>query len=459
MPAPLFFSVRLPTLLAKFWRAHFARESIAEAPDNSDSSARPVVSMGAGKEPRSFIIFRLDSLGDVVLTTPLFRELKRAYPQSRCTVVVQAAYKPLLVTNPHVDEILTMPTVGPAWLPQRAKRLVSAILLYCTQLRTRYFDFAISPRWDMDEHLATFLCLLTRASHRVGYSAETSAAKRRINRGSDAAFDICLPPGPAQHEVSRNLATLKALGAQAYDSRLEVRLTERDRQAARKLLENVPAGRRLIAIGIGARSPGRRWPLERYAKTVARLSQDGPVQPVIVCSADEGREAWDLAALLGGEVIIITGAPLRELCAVLERCHLFFGNDSGCAHLAAAMDRKTIVISRHPRNGDPNHFNSPVRFAPHCSRALVLQPDTGRDGCRAACCSAEAHCILGVSVEDAVAAARRMLREPRNPSIATAATAASDQGLRRLMQSHSAEAVQRAVEALRPGQLPLLPRA
>ena len=47
---------------------------------------------------------------------------------------------------------------------------------------------------------------------------------------------------------------------------------------------------------------------------------------------------------------------------MLERCDLFIGNDSGTAHLAAAMDCKTIVISRHPRDGDPNHSNSPVRF-------------------------------------------------------------------------------------------------
>ena len=42
------------------------------------------------------------------MTTPLFRELKRAYPKSHCTVVVQNAFRPLLVTNPHIDEVLSV---------------------------------------------------------------------------------------------------------------------------------------------------------------------------------------------------------------------------------------------------------------------------------------------------------------------------------------------------------------
>src|ERR1700690_792794 len=71
MLPPLFFSIRVPTLLARFWRTHVF------PPDRSSRGPHG---------PVSGIVFRLDTLGDVVLTTPLFRELKRAYPNSRCTV-------------------------------------------------------------------------------------------------------------------------------------------------------------------------------------------------------------------------------------------------------------------------------------------------------------------------------------------------------------------------------------
>lgn len=439
MLPPLFFSVCLPTLLAMLWRTYIQRDSI--------------VGM-SHKEPLSIVIFRLDSLGDVVLTTPLFRELKKAYPKSHCTVVVQEPYRSLLVTNPHIDEVLSLPETKPAWLPPGLKRLLSAGLLYRTRLRGRHFDFAISPRWDVDEHLATFLCVLTNASNRVGYSEKSSPAKQRINRGFDAAFSICLPPGPPRHEALRDLAIVEALGGTVSDDTLEIRLTERDRRRASRLLGQAAPPSKLVAIGIGARSPGRRWPLERYSKTLLQLAQEYPIQAVVVCSVAERGQAVELANSLPGGTIIVSGAPFREVSAVLERCDLFVGNDSGCAHLAAAVNCKTIVISRHPRDGDPNHFNSPVRFAPHGNCVHVLQPATGLDGCKAACSSMEQHCITSVTVDRVAAAARTMLQEPRPTEIPLLTRSWPNKASRHLMHSHSADAIQRAVEALQSGQNP-----
>src|SRR5271157_3329698 len=243
-------------------------------------------------------------------------------------------------------------------------------------------------------------------SERVGYTEKASPHKQQLNRGFDAAFSLCLSAGPVQHEVVRNLAIVEALGGTVQDRSLEVRLNERDREFAWRLLANVPASTNVIALGIGAHGASRRWPLERYAACVSRLDR---VQPVILCSAGEREQAMRLAKLLNCETIIASGAPLREACAVLERCDLFIGNDSGSAHLAAAMDCKTIVISRHPRGGNPNHRNSPLRFAPYCKQARVLQPATGLDSCTGGCRSLEPHCITAVSVDEVVAAALEML--------------------------------------------------
>jgi heptosyltransferase-2 len=404
------------------------------------------------KEPLSFIVFRLDSLGDVVLTTPLFRELKKAYPKSRCTVVVQAVYKPLLVTNPNVDEILTLPNTRPAWLPQGMRNLLSAALFGVSQLHRRYFDFAISPRWDVDEHLATFLCLLTNARQRVGYSETASPAKRRLNRTFDAAFDICLPPGPVRHEALRNNAIVEALGVNGTDSSLDIRLTEMDRRNALKRLAAVRRSNRIVALGIGARSPGRIWPIERYAAVITRLWKCERVHAVILCSSAERGQAEKIPALTNAKTTVVSGAPIREVCAILERSALFIGNDSGCAHLAAAMHCKTIAISRHPRDGDINHCNSPVRFGPLGREVRVLQPATGTEGCEMACCSVEPHCIKAITVDEVTAVALEMLRREQ-PPVRGSVKPWSEKASRRLMCSHSAEAMQCAVEKLRASQL------
>jgi len=432
--APLFFTLRLPTRLAIFWRAYVAR---------------PKLSGALRHGPVSIVVFRLDALGDVVLTTPLFRALKAAHPRSRLTVVVQSSYRSLLATNRHIDEILTLPVMRPSWLPQGLRRLLAALCFYWTHLRKRHFDYAISPRWDTDEHLTTFLCAMTHASTRVGYSERTTPAKQKMNAGFDRAYNLCLSPGPLQHEVQRNLAVAEALGASACDSRLDIRVTDRDRKRASRLLAKVPPSAKLAAVGIGAQSPGRRWPLQRYAEVLTRLHQLHHLWPVIVCSESEFGEAQKLAAMLPRPPVIVSGAPLREVCAVLERCELFVGNDSGSAHLAAAMGAKTLVISRHPLNGDPNHFNSPLRFAPQGRQVRVLQPAAGWGGCRHACTEARPHCILAVSVDDVVVAAQSMLGE-RSPVVV------EGRGAKRwdtippaLLHSHSQQALEAALASLR----------
>jgi ADP-heptose:LPS heptosyltransferase len=148
----------------------------------------------------------------------------------------------------------------------------------------------------VDTHLATFLCVLTHAASRVGYSEKASPEKQQINRGFDAAYNICLPAGPVRHEVLRNLSIADALGATATDATLEIQLTERDRRSAAKLLAKVSDSTKLVAIGIGAASPSRRWPLERYADVVNCLTREYNIQPAIVGSAAELGLALKLAA-------------------------------------------------------------------------------------------------------------------------------------------------------------------
>ena len=63
--------------------------------------------------------------------------------------------------------------------------------------------------------------------------------------------------------------------------------------------------------------------------------------------------------------------------------------------------RDTVVLSPHPRNGDPNHYNSPDRIRPYRPNATVLRPVDGRTGCQKAPAPAsEPHCILDIAPND-----------------------------------------------------------
>jgi len=361
---------------------------------------------------KSFMVVRLDALGDLVLTTPLFRELKLAHPESHITAVVQQAHRSILETSPFIDELLLVPSVDSSLQMRQCRYLVAVLKFYWGQLRGRRFDVAICPRWDTDEHLATLLCTLSNADLRVAYSETASAGKRRFNRGFDGAFDLCLDPGPLRHEAERNMAMLEALGGKACDTATEIALTKADREYADRVIHDVSENCLLVAVGIGAQSPGRRWPSERYSAVIYELSEQFPVHVVITCAPSEHAQAANLAGTLPVPVTISDSTAIRETCALLERCDLFIGNDTGAAHLAAAMQCPTLVISRHPKDGDPHHPNSPARFTPWGVPACVLQPEHGLEGCDSRCMHIDRpHCIMQVSVPEVVAAASALLMQ------------------------------------------------
>ena len=384
--------VLLPTRLAIWWARLTQRDR------NPSSATRD-----------SFILFRLDALGDLVLTTPVFRELKRAYPNAHFTAVVQRAHHSILESNPYIDELLSVPLVRNARRLKHALYLVTVLKFYWRELRGRRFDVAICPRWDTDEHLATMLCALTGANLRVGYSERASAGKKRFNLGFDGAFDVGLAPGSLRHEVERNIDIVEALGGMVVDSSTEITLTTEDRAYANRVLNKIPAESLLVVLGIGAQTYGRRWPLERYSAVIDELSKQYPVHTVITCAPSDHEQAKHLARTLPTPSTISDSAAIRETCALLARCDLFIGNDTGAAHLAAAMKCPTVVISRHPRNGDPAHPNSPARFAPWGVLGCVLQPERGLDDCDTHCRLSDPHCITQISVPEVVAAANALL--------------------------------------------------
>ena len=192
-----------------------------------------------------------------MLTTPLFRELKRIYPNSRCTVVVQPGYRAILTTNRNVDEILPLHRAERemAACAREAAGVGAVVLLDAAPASAiRHGDFTAMGRGRESGHdaLRTDECGL-----RVGHSEHASAAKRRINRGFDAAFDVLVPPGPVRHEVDRNLADRRSAGRRGrQDRRLEIRLTANDRKFASELLTpSRPSTGRWLRSALGHAPP------------------------------------------------------------------------------------------------------------------------------------------------------------------------------------------------------------
>jgi heptosyltransferase-2 len=373
------------------------------------------------KSVRAILVVRLDEIGDVVLTTPFLRELRRNAPAAWITLVVKPEVFNLVELCPYVNEVVTFDwrVSGRGW---RLKRHSRALYLAATRLWRRRFDLALLARWGPDYYHWTYLAYFSGASRRVGYSERVLQRKQQLDAGPHRLLTDVIDHRGAKHEVERNLEVLRFLGANVPDDRLEIWLDKEDRSFARRVCagEGIGPHDLVIALAPGAGAVKRCWPIERFAELGRLLVREYDARLAVVGGPEDRHLGGQLQSGLGPAVLNLTGrTTLRQTAAVLERCQLAVTTDSGPMHLAAAAGRAVVEISCHPRGGDAEHYNSPLLFHPWGVPHVVVQPEHATHPCRDSCESREPHCILGVETGEVWAAARGLLAA--GARIATAA--------------------------------------
>ena len=364
----------------------------------------------AARGARSILVIALAEAGDMVLLSVFLHGLRELAPRARISLVCLPAVAALLERSPDVDEVIAydaaMPRLlRPLLLPRRARTFVRRLL-------SDRFDVAIVPRWDTDQHLAAAVAAFGRAPRRVWHTEQANPRKAVLNAGFDALFtDIVTSRGIA-HEVERHLEMLRALGAVAPSSALRIAMTDEDRANAAAALRSVGAPGPLVALGIGAAHPKRRWPISRFAAVGRSLQEAHGAHLLLVGGPDDVEAQKALLRELGDAATGVAGRlSWRESAAALERCRPFVGCDSAPMHLAAAVGVPCVEISCHPAGGDPLHNNAPERFAPWGVPHLVVRPDAAVPPCTSSCRSPKPHCILAVTTAMVATAAESLLRQ------------------------------------------------
>src|SRR5438105_3765395 len=229
------------------------------------------------------LVVRLDEIGDVVLTTPFLRELRRNLPNAWITLVVKPAVHNLVELCPYASEVLTYDWgVCGGFAPlQRHWRVLRLAYRY---LWPRHFDLAIVPRWDADYYHATFVAYFSGAPWRVGYSENVIDHKRKFKGGLDCLFTDVLDDKTLKHELEHNLDVIRFLGGTVQEQELEMWFGEEDEAFVERVLKShgVYPEDLLIAFGPGAGAPTRMWPLPNFVEIGAWLEREYHARIVVV---------------------------------------------------------------------------------------------------------------------------------------------------------------------------------
>lgn len=361
---------------------------------------------------KNVLVIRLDGIGDMVMTSPFLRELKRNLPDSHINLLVSQNVYNLVELCPYVNEVGVYDGHLIKGRLKNARRCWNAFKFGRQHLRKQRFDMAVLPRWDVDYYHGAVLAYFSKACWRVGYSKNSTPKKESFNPHIDRLFTHAINNDAVKHEVEHNLDIIRFLGGVVQDEHLELWLGPDDEAFAEKLLNShgVKRSDLLIALGPAARAGRRRWPLENFVQLGCWLQRQYQARLVIVGGEGEENVGRELEQKVSSYVVNVVGiTTLRQTCAVLKRCDLFIGNDTGSMHLAAAANRPIVEISCHPKFGWPVHANSPVRFRPWGVRQVILQPEKAVKPCTQACTALSPHCIVAVTVEQVKKASTTLL--------------------------------------------------
>jgi ADP-heptose:LPS heptosyltransferase len=363
------------------------------------------------REARNILVIRQDRLGDVVLTSAFLRELRRSNPEAHITLVVDSKLLNLVELCPYVNQVLgaDLPFCGAT---VNLGQVLDALRFSRQHLRKRRFDLALIPRWDADLYHSSYVGFFSGATRRVGYSEDVLASKRELNHGFDSLLTDAVHDSSPKHEAERNLDLLRFAGGTVRDSHLELWLSEDDRQTVRRILEasGISGGDLVVALGVGAALGRRRWPLARFVAVARFLEENYGAKIVVVGGTEDHQFGRRISEAMPAAINFCGSLSLRQTGALLERAQLAIANDSGPMHLATAAGSAVIEISCHPKGGDANHENSPVRFGPWSRESVAIQPELPTAPCTKDCTQNHAHCILGVSAAEVKDAAESMLR-------------------------------------------------
>jgi heptosyltransferase II len=337
---------------------------------------------------RRVLVREVNWLGDVVMSLPALRAVRRALPAAKLSVLIKRELAGFFDGVAWVDEVLPF-RVAPG-----VRGLIDGWQIV-GKIRSFGFDLAILLPRSFESALWV---ALARVPTRVGF-ADDLRGPLLTHR---AAYGPALFGRHQRYDYVHMLRETLGIEGDADDYVPEVH--EPHRMQMRRWLyarRRRPSGR-LIALAVAAAyGPAKEWPAERYAGLIDRLADGFGAECVLVGAPGERPRCEQVAAVSRNGALVAAGETgVGEAMALLSLCDGFAGNDSGSMHVAGALGVPTVGIYGSTR---------PHRTGPLGAKAHALQRSIDCSPCmKRTCRFGHYDCLRQISVEDVVCALREL---------------------------------------------------
>ncbi|HUA32691.1 MAG TPA: lipopolysaccharide heptosyltransferase II [Candidatus Binataceae bacterium] len=322
--------------------------------------------------PRRVIVKEVNWLGDLVMSLPALRAIRREFSQAHLAVLVKKELASFFDGASWIDEVIPYVVRGGLAGIFDRRRTVG-------EVRSRSFDLAILfPR----SFESAFWMTMARVPRRAGFVADA--------RGAMLTHRAVAPPAAmAKHQVHYWLSMIHetlGISGDAGDYAVDVHEANRDRMREWLGAHRKAPRSRLIAIApAAAYGPAKEWPAENYGALIDLLAERYDADCVLVGAPSERARCEDVVRASRIDAAVAAGeTTIGELIAMLSLSDAFIGNDSGCMHLAGALGIPTVAIfgSTNPdRTGPLGPRTRVIYHRLECSPCLARTCRFGHYNC------------------------------------------------------------------------------
>ena len=309
-------------------------------------------------------------VGDAILALPALRAVRKRFPDAGIAIVAR----------PYVADIYRDQEICNQLFPYDPKGLHAGFLgreRLAAELRAQKFDVALLLQNAFD---AAWLAWRANVPERIGYARDA--------RGFLLTKAVPLPRQgeiPAHEkfyylELIRRAGWLDSLQDETF---IGLHVPEAKRRSADEFLckSGARRGAPRIAMGAGASyGSAKCWPPSRFAEVANRLQLEADADVILLGTAAEANVSTAISAEMHQPPIDLTGkTAIADLPALLSRCHVFIGNDSGAMHVAAAVGLPVVAVfgPTDPLGTSPvTQRCSIVQQKPYCSPCFLRRCPT-----------------------------------------------------------------------------------
>jgi ADP-heptose:LPS heptosyltransferase len=337
-------------------------------------------------DPRNILVIDFGQLGDVVLSLPALRAIRKRFPKARITVGVGKPGAEIVDLSGDADETLIVDRVAlrDGFIPLSIYRVFKIV----QDVRRKKFDFVIDLHSLSETNLLGFL---------------SGASKRLYSRRPGRSLDYLAnfrprPPLEIDHRkrhlIDRYLDVLIPLDVQNADRLPALKTRVADDAAIERILRKAKAdaGAPLVGLFPGAGHPSRRWPLEQFASLADFLIRNDQVKILVFVGPEERTFFKDIGRQFPPSVLILDQLTIPQLAAAQARLTAFVSNDTGPMHIASAVGTPVVLLLDK---------RAPESYLPQGDRHRVIYNNV----------------ISDITVEEVYAAARSILASGRTATL------------------------------------------